>query len=253
MPAPVAHTCNPSYSGGRDQDWSSKPAYANSSWDPTLKHPSKKKSWCKIVLSVGSVFFPFENFENTEHNYMYLSSPEWTAVKSYFSRLFACHGRLYNWFKIIHVPSWENYKPYSPLPCDIGDTAPFIVGLGTWLVRIKVWVLLPAWFFCFSWKELLLNKNGMKTCRASLGDLQLGWQGTNRALWLQTCGLENAVCYCSTSFLFCIILVFFLLLLFFFDGTKVCTQGFTLANQELYSLSHTSCPLCSGYFGDGGL
>jgi hypothetical protein len=32
--APVVHTCNPSYLGGRDQeDWSSKPAQANSSWD----------------------------------------------------------------------------------------------------------------------------------------------------------------------------------------------------------------------------
>jgi hypothetical protein len=31
----VAHTCNPVYSGGRDQeDHSLKPARANSSWDP---------------------------------------------------------------------------------------------------------------------------------------------------------------------------------------------------------------------------
>jgi hypothetical protein len=26
-----------------------------------------------------------------------------------------------------------------------------------------------------------------------------------------------------------------------------------LAKQVLYHLSHTSCPFCSGYFGDGGL
>jgi hypothetical protein len=32
---PVAHTCNPSYSGGRDQeDWVLKPDQANSSRDP---------------------------------------------------------------------------------------------------------------------------------------------------------------------------------------------------------------------------
>jgi hypothetical protein len=37
----VAHTCNPSYSGNRDQeDHGSKPAQANSSWDPILKNPS---------------------------------------------------------------------------------------------------------------------------------------------------------------------------------------------------------------------
>jgi hypothetical protein len=40
----VAHTCNPSYSGGRDQeDRSSKPAQANSSRDPILKIPNTQK------------------------------------------------------------------------------------------------------------------------------------------------------------------------------------------------------------------
>jgi hypothetical protein len=42
---PVAHTCNPSYSGGRDQgDHSSRPASANSSGDPILKKNITKKS-----------------------------------------------------------------------------------------------------------------------------------------------------------------------------------------------------------------
>jgi hypothetical protein len=36
--APVAHTCNPSYLGGRDQE-------ASGSWDPTLKKSITKKSW----------------------------------------------------------------------------------------------------------------------------------------------------------------------------------------------------------------
>jgi hypothetical protein len=40
---PVAHACNPSYSGGRDQeDWGSKPARANRLWDPISKKPSQK-------------------------------------------------------------------------------------------------------------------------------------------------------------------------------------------------------------------
>jgi hypothetical protein len=39
----VAHACNPSYSGGRDQeDRSLKPARANSLRDPILKNPSQK-------------------------------------------------------------------------------------------------------------------------------------------------------------------------------------------------------------------
>jgi hypothetical protein len=44
----VAHSCNPSYSGGSDQgDLSLKPAQPNSSRDPILK---KKKTITKIGL-----------------------------------------------------------------------------------------------------------------------------------------------------------------------------------------------------------
>jgi hypothetical protein len=44
----VAHTCNPSYSGGRDQeDCGSKSAWANSSRDPISKIP--------IIKRVGGV------------------------------------------------------------------------------------------------------------------------------------------------------------------------------------------------------
>jgi hypothetical protein len=42
---PVAHTCNPSYSGGRDQeDHSLKTAPANSLRDPISKKPFKKRA-----------------------------------------------------------------------------------------------------------------------------------------------------------------------------------------------------------------
>jgi hypothetical protein len=47
----VAHTCNPSYSGGRDQeDHGSKPAQANNLGDPILKIPNtikELKEWLK--------------------------------------------------------------------------------------------------------------------------------------------------------------------------------------------------------------
>jgi hypothetical protein len=44
--APVAHTCNPSYPGGKDhEDHGSKPARANSSRHPILKIPNTKKGW----------------------------------------------------------------------------------------------------------------------------------------------------------------------------------------------------------------
>jgi hypothetical protein len=42
----VAHACNPSYSGGRDQgDHRLKPALVNSSRDPISKKPITKKGW----------------------------------------------------------------------------------------------------------------------------------------------------------------------------------------------------------------
>jgi hypothetical protein len=46
----VAHTCNPSYSGGRDQEGcGSRPIQANSSQDPISKNPIKKwlAEWVK--------------------------------------------------------------------------------------------------------------------------------------------------------------------------------------------------------------
>jgi hypothetical protein len=48
----MAHTCNPSYSGGRDQeDHGSKPVQANSLCDPILKKNHHKKGlveWLKV-------------------------------------------------------------------------------------------------------------------------------------------------------------------------------------------------------------
>jgi hypothetical protein len=47
----VAHTCNPSYSGGRDQqDRGSKPDQAKSFQDPISKNPSQKSlvEWLKV-------------------------------------------------------------------------------------------------------------------------------------------------------------------------------------------------------------
>jgi hypothetical protein len=42
----LAHTCNPSYSGGRDQeDQGLKPARANTSQDCMWKKPFTKKGW----------------------------------------------------------------------------------------------------------------------------------------------------------------------------------------------------------------
>jgi hypothetical protein len=47
----VAHICNPSYSGGRDQDnHGSRPGWTNSLRDPISKSPSKIElvEWLKV-------------------------------------------------------------------------------------------------------------------------------------------------------------------------------------------------------------
>jgi hypothetical protein len=50
--APVAHTCNPSYSGGRDQeDHGSKPAWVNSFQDPISKKDFTKRAEFKPQYS----------------------------------------------------------------------------------------------------------------------------------------------------------------------------------------------------------
>jgi hypothetical protein len=54
----VAHTCNPSNSGGRDQeDRGSKPAWANSLQDPILKKKSQKRGG-GVAQGVGLEFKP---------------------------------------------------------------------------------------------------------------------------------------------------------------------------------------------------
>jgi hypothetical protein len=78
--APVAHTCNPSYSGGRDQeDHSSSQPQANSSWDPISKNPTtKKKKAGGVAQGVGPELKPqyhkkikWKKEKNTfiQHNY----------------------------------------------------------------------------------------------------------------------------------------------------------------------------------------
>jgi hypothetical protein len=55
---PVAHSCNPSYSGGRDEeDHGSKPAQANCSKDPISKIPSQKRAG-GVAQGVGPEFKP---------------------------------------------------------------------------------------------------------------------------------------------------------------------------------------------------
>jgi hypothetical protein len=53
----VAHTCNPSWSGGRDQeDCGSRPAWANNSPDPILINLTKSTGG--VVQGVGPEFKP---------------------------------------------------------------------------------------------------------------------------------------------------------------------------------------------------
>jgi hypothetical protein len=54
---PVAHTCNSTYSGGRDQeDGDSRPAQANSLRDPIYKKKKITKKWLESWLKVHTEF-----------------------------------------------------------------------------------------------------------------------------------------------------------------------------------------------------
>jgi hypothetical protein len=67
---PVAHTCNSSYSGGRDQEArGSKPAPANSLRDPISKKKKKKsqKRAGGVVEGEGPEFKPQYNKNKTKH------------------------------------------------------------------------------------------------------------------------------------------------------------------------------------------
>jgi hypothetical protein len=68
--------------------------------------------------------------------------------------------------------------------------------------------------------------------------LQHGWSKTLATGWCEK-GLTVTVTLQ--------ILLHFL----FFNEIEVWTQGFTLAKQVLYHLSHASSLFCSGYFGEG--
>jgi hypothetical protein len=51
----VAHTCNPTYSGGDQEDQVLKPAQENSLQDPIIK---KKKKADEVVQGIGPEFKP---------------------------------------------------------------------------------------------------------------------------------------------------------------------------------------------------
>jgi hypothetical protein len=57
---PVAHTCNSSYSGGRDEEACNlKPARANSSQVPILKNPITKNWAGGVAQDEGPEFKPW--------------------------------------------------------------------------------------------------------------------------------------------------------------------------------------------------
>jgi hypothetical protein len=79
--AQMAHACNPSYSGGRDQEnCSLKPAQANSSRDPILKNPITK-NWAGRVAQVSL----HKEKERKWNKYIFLCNPLYLSVSYYYS------------------------------------------------------------------------------------------------------------------------------------------------------------------------
>jgi hypothetical protein len=70
----VAHVCNPSYLRGREQeDHSSKPARANSSRDPILKNPTRKRA-DKVAQGIGPEFKPQYHKKKKERENLFMDS-----------------------------------------------------------------------------------------------------------------------------------------------------------------------------------
>jgi hypothetical protein len=77
---PVAHTYNPNYIGGRDQeDHSSKPAQANSSQDPFSKNPITRKGWCGGARCRPWVEVPVP--QKRKENMVYLHYRVYSSIK----------------------------------------------------------------------------------------------------------------------------------------------------------------------------
>jgi hypothetical protein len=72
--APVAHACNPSYSGGRDQeDCSLKPTWANGSRDPILKKTLHKNRAGGVAQDVSPEFKPQKQKTKKVHDSRHFS------------------------------------------------------------------------------------------------------------------------------------------------------------------------------------
>jgi hypothetical protein len=70
---PVAHSCNPSCSGGRDQeDCGSKPAWANSSQDPISKIPITKRA-DGVAQDEGPEFKPQDHEKQQQQQNVFCS------------------------------------------------------------------------------------------------------------------------------------------------------------------------------------
>jgi hypothetical protein len=74
-PAPAAHACNPSYSGGRDQEGhSSKPAQA-SSVGPYLEKNHHRKRASGVAQGEGPEFMPQYRKKKKKKRKDYMRSP----------------------------------------------------------------------------------------------------------------------------------------------------------------------------------
>jgi hypothetical protein len=80
--APVAHACNASYSGGRDQeDQGLKPVEVNSSQDPVWKKIHHKKKKKKVLVEWLKVYVGCEFKPRTTHTHTKaMSGKQWVLV-----------------------------------------------------------------------------------------------------------------------------------------------------------------------------
>jgi hypothetical protein len=94
----VVHAYNPPYSGGRDQDCSSKPVQANSSQELSQKNPSQKRAACLLQhCSQGA------NYGNSQDAPLLMNElrkcgiyTQWNFIQPQ-RRMKFCHSQVNGW------------------------------------------------------------------------------------------------------------------------------------------------------------
>jgi hypothetical protein len=116
----VAHACNPTYTGGRDQeDLGLKPAQANSLWDPILKTYHKNKA-AGVFQGVGPEFKP-QYLKKKMNERINKQRRAWYTLIHLFLKQVILLGKH---SAIVTLATWRAIPPCQHHPAHLGHLGP---------------------------------------------------------------------------------------------------------------------------------